>query len=192
MRLPVPTSRLPVSPGADRGLSAREVQERRQRYGGNAILERPRRTLWEVARETAQDAMLWFLVGTAALYGVLGQGTEALVLLLALVPLLGMDAFLHRRTRASTEGLRSRLAEQATVVREGRELRVRADEVVVGELVRVEAGEGFPADGLVVRGEGLQAEESSLTGEAYPVRKHPVRLPLPPGEEPLLAGEYWG
>ncbi len=192
MRLPVPISRLPVPPGTGRGLSSHEVLEHRRRHGSNAILERPRHSAWQVARETARDAMLWFLVGTGGLYLVLGQHAEALTLLLALVPLLGMDAFLHRRTRASTEGLRGRLAEHATVVREGRELRVRADEVVVGDLVRVDAGEGFPADGLVVEGEGLQAEESSLTGEAYPVRKRPVRFPLPPGEEPLVEGEHWG
>ncbi|MGZ3457373.1 MAG: HAD-IC family P-type ATPase, partial [Archangium sp.] len=192
MRLPVPISRLPVPWGSGRGLSSPEVLERRRHYGPNAILERTRRSAWQVARETAQDAMLWFLVGTSGLYLALGERVEALTLLLALGPLLGMDAFLYRRTRASTEGLRSRLAEHATVVREGRELRVRADEVVVGDLVRVESGESFPADGLVVGGEGLQAEEASLTGEAFPVRKRPVPPALRVGDEPLLEAEYWG
>jgi P-type Ca2+ transporter type 2C len=192
MRLPVPTSRLPVPSGPARGLSSSEVEERRRRFGSNALVERPRQGGWALARETAGDPMLWFLVGTAGLHGVLGQVTEAWVLLLALVPLLGMDALLHRRTRASTEGLRGRLAAYATVLREGRTPRVPAEEVVVGDLVRVEAGESFPADGLVVEGEGLQVEESSLTGEAYPVRKHPVVWPLPPGEEPRVEGRHWG
>jgi Ca2+-transporting ATPase len=173
------------------GLSAGEVRERRARYGPNDVLVRPRRSLLHLLRETAGDPMLWFLVGTSALYLAVGERTEGLVLLLAMVPLLGMDAFLHRRTRASTEGLRSRLAAHATVLREGRELRVPADEVVAGDLVRVEAGEHFPADGLILRGEGLQAEESSLTGESLPVRKRPLSR-LPPGDEPAVAGPHWG
>jgi Ca2+-transporting ATPase len=191
MRISVPTSRLPVPLDEARGLAADAVRERRARYGANDILASPRRSFLQALRETAGDPMLWFLVGTSGLYLVLGQRTEGLVLLLAMVPLLGMDAFLHRRTRASTEGLQTRLAARATVLREGREQGVAADEVVVGDLVRVEAGEHFPADGVVLRGEGLQAEESSLTGESLPVRKRPLRH-LAPGDEPAVEGQHWG
>lgn len=192
MRIPVPARRLPaLLLDEGRGLDAREVHERRARYGRNDVLAGPRRSVLEVVRETAGDPMLWFLVGASGLYLVLGERTEGLVLLLAIVPLLGMDAVLHRRTRASTEGLQSRLAEHARVLRDGREQVVPADEVVVGELVRVDAGEHFPADGLVVRGEGLQAEESSLTGESLPVRKRPLSR-LPPGEEPAVEARHWG
>ncbi|QDE90508.1 haloacid dehalogenase [Myxococcus xanthus] len=174
-----------------RGLDTDEVSERRARYGRNAVLAQSHRSWLHVLGETAGDPMLWFLVGTSGLYFVLGARTEGLVLLLAIVPLLGMDGFLHRRTRASTAGLQSRLAARATVLREGREQVVTADELVVGDLARVEAGEHFPADGVVVRGECLQAEESSLTGEALPVRKRPLSR-LPPGAEPAVDGSYWG
>ncbi len=191
MRIPIPVRRLPAPLDDAHGLDADAVRERRARYGPNDVLARPRRSGLAVLRETAGDPMLWFLVGTSALYLVLGERTEGLVLLLAMVPLLGMDAFLHRRTRASTEGLQSRLAAHATVLRDGREQQVPADEVVVGELARVEAGEYFPADGVVLRGDGLQAEESSLTGESLPVRKRPLPR-LPPGEEPAVEGQHWG
>jgi Ca2+-transporting ATPase len=66
--------------------------------------------------------MIWFLAGVSALYGVLGEAAEALVLLAAIAPLVGMDAFLHRRTQVSTQSLKSRLAERATVVRDGASL----------------------------------------------------------------------
>ncbi|WP_163993169.1 cation-translocating P-type ATPase [Pyxidicoccus caerfyrddinensis] len=191
MRLPVPVHRLPCSVDDARGLGASEVQERRARYGRNDVLARPRRSAMQTLRDSAADPMLWFLVATSALYLFLGELSEGLVLLVAIVPLLGMDAFLHHRTRASTEGLQSRLAARATVLRDGREQEVPADEVVVGDLARVEAGGHFPADGLVVRGEGLQAEESSLTGESLPVRKRPLGR-LPPGAEPPVEGAHWG
>ncbi|MCY1022358.1 cation-translocating P-type ATPase [Pyxidicoccus sp. MSG2] len=191
MRLPVPVQRLPCPVDDARGLGASEVRERRARYGPNDVLARPRRSALQTLRDSATDPMLWFLVATSALYLFLGELSEGLVLLVAIVPLLGMDAFLHHRTRASTEGLQSRLAARATVLRDGREQEVAAEDVVVGDLARVEAGGHFPADGLVVRGEGLQAEESSLTGESLPVRKRPLGR-LPPGEEPAVDGAYWG
>ncbi|XXF81422.1 cation-transporting P-type ATPase [Myxococcaceae bacterium GXIMD 01537] len=191
MRIPIPVHRLPAPLDDSRGLDAGEVRERRARYGPNDVLARTHRTALQVLRETVGDPMLWFLVGTSGLYLVLGEHTEGLVLLLAIVPLLGMDAFLHRRTRASTEGLQSRLAARARVLRDGHEQVVPANEVVVGDLVRVDAGEHFPADGLIVRGEGLQAEESSLTGESLPVRKRPLHQ-LPLGAEPAVEARHWG
>jgi len=192
MRLPVPRSRLPEAPDSTDGLREAEVAERRQRYGPNDILEERKHTWTELARDTARDPMIWFLVSTSLLYLFLGQPVEGGTLLAAIVPLAGMDAWLHRRTRASMEGLSHQLAEHAIVLRGGEPRRVEATEVVVGDVVEVAAGEPFPADGLVVAGEGLQTEESSLTGESQPVRKRPLQDELPPGEAPLVEWEYWG
>ena len=81
--------------------------------------------------------MIWFFAGTSALYGIVGQVAEAATLLGAMVPLVLMDVFLHRRTQASTEGLKSRLASRATVVRDGGQIEVPARDVVPGDLVMV-------------------------------------------------------
>ncbi|WP_223637806.1 cation transporting ATPase C-terminal domain-containing protein [Corallococcus sp. EGB] len=174
-----------------RGLGAEEVLARRTHYGRNDVRGRPPRSALQSLREALGDPMLWFLVGTSALYFGLGERVDGAVMLLALVPLLGMDVFLHHRTQASTEGLRGRLAERATVLRDGREDEVPAEDVVPGDLMRVEAGGTFPADGLVVQGLGLQAEESSLPGESLPVRKRLLER-LPPGAEPAVDGVHWG
>jgi Ca2+-transporting ATPase len=191
-RRPVPTARLAGLVPSDRGLTSEEVRQRRDRHGPNAILEAPPDRWRDLARDTLRDPMIWFLAGVSALYGALGEIREALVLLVAIVPLVGMDAFLHRRTQASTEGLRGRLADRATVVRDGREVEVPAVEVVPGDLAVVRASEPFPADGIVVGGADMQADESSLTGEAYPVPKRPLPAPPTDGEEPPVDAEHWG
>ena len=92
-------------------------------------------------------------------------------MLVALAPLLGMDAWLHRRTTASTAGLASRLASSARVLRDGLWHDIASRELVPGDLVEVAPGEYFPADGLLVSGNGLQVDESTLTGESLPVAK---------------------
>ena len=172
------------------GLTAAAARERRATFGPNDIVEVTRNPWQAIVRDTIRDPMIWFLVGTGSLYAALGDHTEALTLFAALVPLAGMDAFLHRRTQASTEGLSSRLAVTATVVRDGRPVTVPAGDVVPGDGAIVTAGQAFPADGVVVAGEDMQADESSLTGEAYPVRKTALRE-LPPGsDEPLVESEH--
>jgi Ca2+-transporting ATPase len=191
-RRAVPFERLRDLLGSQRGLTATEVSGRRERYGRNAIVEVPPARWWELARDTAKDPMLWFLGATSLLYAVVGELGEALILLVALVPLIGMDAFLHWRTQASAEGLRTRLAVRAVVVRDGSRIEVSALELVPGDLAVVVSGEPFPADGLVVAGTELQADESTLTGEAYPVPKRLLPELVGPGDEPLVETLHWG
>jgi Ca2+-transporting ATPase len=191
-RRAVPLDRLHGLPGAESGLTETEAVARRERYGANAIVETPRHRWRDLAADTARDPMLWFLAATGAVYAAVGEVREALTLLVALLPLAGMDAFLHWRSQASTEGLRSRLAERAVVVRDGRRREVSALDLVPGDLVVVPAGEVFPADGLVVAGAGLQADESTLTGEAYPVAKPPWPGPVGPGPTSLVDAAHWG
>ncbi|SMF07980.1 Ca2+-transporting ATPase [Tistlia consotensis] len=187
---PLPADRLADLLASDRGLSEAEAAERRARFGSNDILEAPPGGWRDLLRDTARDPMIWFLVGVALLFALLGDYVEAAVLAAALLPLAGMDAYLHRRTRASTEGLASRLAASATVRRDGGFRVVPARELVPGDLVEVAPAEAFPADGLVVSGAGLQVDESSLTGEAAPMRKRP--LPAEAGLPGEAAAAHWG
>lgn len=191
-RRPVPMTRLRDLLPSERGLTAMEVKERRLRYGANDILEARPHAWRELARDTIKDPMIWFLAGVSALYGIVGEIKESLTLLVAIVPLVGMDAFLHRRTQASTEGLKSRLAERATVVRDGEPVEIPVVELVPGDLALVSPGEMFPSDGIVVAGADLQVDESTLTGEAFPVAKGPISGPPGDGSDPLVDSEHWG
>lgn len=179
-------------PGAERGLTADEVDERRRLYGTNDILN-DRRSGWgDIVRDTARDPMVWFLVATAVLFAALGDHTEAAVLGLALLPIAGMDAYLHRRTQATTESLAGRLASRALVLRQGTIQDIAAVDIVAGDLAIVASGQPFPADGLIVAGANLQADESTLTGEAMPVRKRPFTTPMGAAREATVDGEFWG
>ena len=192
MKRRFPLDRLDGLDSAECGLASEEVVARRNRYGDNRIVETMAGGGRRLARDTLKDPMLWFLFGTSALFGLVGEATEALILLLALIPFLGMDAWLHRRTQASVAGLSSHLASQARVVRDGKPATLDAGRLVVGDLVLLEAGESIPADGLLVSAENLQVEESALTGEAYPVRKTAPREPVRSAGEADVESECWG
>ncbi|MDG4647542.1 cation-transporting P-type ATPase [Roseibacterium sp. SDUM158017] len=173
------------------GLQDAEAEALAAVHGPNAIVAERRAGWLGLARDTLRDPMIWFLVGTALLFVWLGDVAEAAVLAAALLPIVGMDAYLHRRTEASTEGLRARLASTARAIRGGRARDIPATDLVPGDLVVVPAGEWFPADGLILAGEALQADESSLTGEAMPVRKTPVP-PAGRAARGLIDTQHWG
>ncbi len=175
----------------DQGLTTPEAAARRARHGANDVVEVARHPWWTLAGDTARDPMLWFLVTTSALYAGIGEKMEAATLAAAIVPLAAMDAYLHRRTSASTAGLRSRLAARARVVRDGGEVELAASEVVPGDLVIVAPGEFVPADGVIVASEEVQVDESTLTGESVPVRKRALPWPPTSGDEPPVAFEHW-
>lgn len=186
---PVPLERLDGLQSPEHGLTTEEADARRRLYGANDILEAPPDSWRALALETARDPMLWFLVATSILFAFLGDYVEALTLLGALIPLVGMDAYLHRRTQASTRGLASRLASRAKAVRDGALVEMPAWDLVPGDLAVVGAGEPFPADGLLVGGKELQADEAVLTGESLPVRKQVLTLPV--GTDPAVAAVHW-
>lgn len=189
---PVPADRIAdisarLADGAH-GLAAAEVAERRARFGLNAIVDEARSPWRELARETARDPMIWFLIGIGILYALIGEMDQAMILIGAILPLIGMDAWLHRRTRISTQALSGKLASHAQVIRDGMAMVVPAMELVPGDRVRLPAGESIPADGLLVLGEALQADESALTGESVPARKAPLTSALDAAVDTV----HWG
>jgi Ca2+-transporting ATPase len=103
-----------------------------------------------------------------------------------------MDAFLHWRTEASTRSLSTQLAAAATVIRDGSELKLPALEIVPGDLVVVNSGDFFPADGVIVAGKDLQAEESTLTGESLPVNKQMAQLQVTDPDMLAVDDDSWG
>jgi Ca2+-transporting ATPase len=165
---------LPDREQTGRGLTTDEAAARRGRFGANDIIVAPPSNWLSTLSDTLRDPMIWFLVIVSVLFVAIGDYSEAAILAVAVVPLVGMDLYLHRRTQASTQGLASRLASQAAVIRNGNTVTMSAREIVPGDLVEVASGAPFPADGLFVFGNDLQVDESSLTGEAYPVRKQPI------------------
>lgn len=170
----VPLERLDDLGNHAEGLDSARIQRRQQQYGSNRIIEIPATHWWDILRTTLKDPMLWFLLGTSSLFLLVGELTEAIILLIALIPFLGMDAYLHRRTQASLAGLGSCLTTQTTVIRNGQQQRIVATELVPGDLVLLGVGESCPADGLVEYSDNILCDESLLTGEAYPVHKQAI------------------
>lgn len=113
------------------------------------------------------------LAGGAGLSALVGSPFDAALV----VAVIGANAVLggvqrYRTDRALEELVRPEDA-RVTVIRGGREVQLRASDLVCGDLVRLRAGEVVPADGRIVEAEALEVDEASLTGESLPVAKGP-------------------
>lgn len=166
-----------VDAAAEHGLTGAEAATQRQRFGGNNIIEEQGGGWFRILLDASKDPMAWLLVTTALLFAWTGDRFEAMIMVLALLPILAMDAFLHRRTSVSTQALASQLSAHAVVLRDGSHQTIAAVDLVPGDVAILKPGQFFPADGVLTGGADVQIDESSLTGEAMPVRKHPAVIP---------------
>lgn len=185
-------SRIKNSLSPDWNLDTVEINARQSQYGFNDIIENPGNRWLELVIDTAKDPMIWFLIVTSLLFAILKNYNQSLILFLATIPLIGMDAFLHWRTQASTQTLSNRLATTATVIRNNTTTTIPARELVPGDLVIVPTGMPFPADGILVESHSVQVDESSLTGESFPIKKESTNSLSEHNSLPPIDNQYWG
>jgi P-type Ca2+ transporter type 2C len=163
--------------GTLKGLSPAEVAAARAVYGPNVVAA-PRRlpafVAWAVRIVT--DPMAVLLVVAAVTYGALGDRSDAIVSAIALLPVVAVGIILEGRSDAALERLRELTAPQARVIREGREVEIRAEDVVPGDLLVVREGDVVAADGVLLEGR-VAIDESALTGESMPVERMPGAEP---------------
>ena len=149
------------------GLTAVEAQ-RRLRQRGSRVSTRSSRSYGSifVANTFTVFNLILALFGAATL--IFGNAKDALFLGV-LVANVAIGTFQEVRAKRALDKLAALVAPRATVVRDGSPREVPVDEVVVGDLVRVMAGDQVVADGTLVDSEGLALDESNLTGESEPV-----------------------
>lgn len=188
----LPTTRIKNKLDHEHGLTHEDVKQLREKYGSNDIIDEEPHHWIQLIKDTLLDPMIWFLFIASFLFFLLHKYPDAIVLLIAVVPIGGMDAFLHWRTQVSTQALSSRLITHARVIRDGKEVVIPSRELVPDDLLIVRAGDYFAADGVVVAANNLQVDESSLTGETYPVTKEKLKTLSNHGADILVDYVHWG
>jgi Ca2+-transporting ATPase len=172
-------------PHDPRGLSEQEAAARLAQDGPNEIPSLGRRSFWRVAFDIVSEPMFALLLGSAAVYFVLGQLTEAIALALFATFSVSIALVQEIRSEGVLAALRNMASPRALVVRDGMRKRIAGREVVRGDIVLLAEGDRVPADIWLIEGSELLADESLLTGESASVRKHAA-----PHQEPrsLAAG----
>lgn len=157
--------------GADRGLTHAEVEAARALFGPNELPRPARRDITRIVRETLREPMFLLLLGAAGLYLVLGDIGEGLFLLLGALASIGLVIFQEARSERALAALRDLAQPQARVLRDGAERLVPSRELVPDDIMLLGEGDRIAADALLVGGDVLSVDESTLTGESAPVSK---------------------
>jgi Ca2+-transporting ATPase len=160
---------LGTSPGS--GLTGAEAARRLGHVGANEIGDVPERSLWRLAVDQFESLVVLLLLAAAAVAWALGDRLEALAILAALLLNAAIGFGTEWRARTSLARLRDLTVPHALVRRDGMVLRVRAADLVPGDLVLLEAGAHVPADARLVESAALRLDEAALTGESVPVGK---------------------
>jgi len=153
------------------GLSASDATDRLARDGYNELPSAKPRSPWAIAWEVVREPMFALLIGASAIYLVLGDIREALVLFASVFVVMGITFYQERKTERALEALRELASPRAKVLRDGEWRSLPGREVVRDDIVLVKEGDRVPADALLLDGNNLMADESLLTGESVPVRK---------------------
>ncbi|MGI9216366.1 MAG: cation-translocating P-type ATPase, partial [Hydrogenophaga sp.] len=167
------------------GLTAAQAAQRLADEGPNALPGGQRRGLLSIARDTAREPMFLLLLTAATLYLLLGDWREGLTLMGFVVITLGLTLYQEGKTERAIEALRDLTSPRALVVRDGVAQRVAGVDVVRGDLLQLSEGDRVPADALLLSADGVQADESLLTGEPVPVGKRaalPADAATPDGQ----------
>jgi len=153
------------------GLSEKEAQLRLLTEGPNELPHGGRRSVVKIIGEVIREPMLALLIAGGVIYMLLGDRTEAAMLLAFAWLSVIITVVQEARTERVLETLRDLTSPRALVIRDGVRQRIAGREVVRGDIVILGEGDRAPADASLVESSHLQADESLLTGESVPVSK---------------------
>jgi Mg2+-importing ATPase len=159
------------------GLDAAEAARRLAADGPNLLAAARTATPWHLLGRQFSSPLVLILVAGAAISTLLREWIDAATILLIVAASAGLGFVQELRASAVMARLRGRLALEACAWRDGRLQRVPARELVAGDVIELSAGNLVPADGLLLEARDFLVDESSLTGESFPVEKQPGRVP---------------
>jgi Mg2+-importing ATPase len=163
-----------------KGLSCEEAAERIETYGYNEFTKRKKKTIIFEFFSHLSNPLLIILLFAGIISGVLGETINSAIILSIVVISIGLDLFQESKAEKAAELLKSKVATTATVVRDGLKKEVKLSEIVPGDIILLSAGDIIPADARIINAKDLFINQSSLTGESFPVEKI-VNPPSPIG-----------
>ena len=166
------------------GLSSQEVASRLEKYGANTLQEGKKKSLLEKFVDQFKDFMILVLLVAAVVSMFAHSGepdpTDAVIILAVVLLNAILGVFQESKAEEAIEALKKMASPVASVLRDGHVEHVKGEDIVVGDVVILEAGDVVPADMRLFEVNTVKIEESALTGESVPVDKD---LVIPTGDE---------
>ena len=176
------------------GLTEQEAQRRLEENGKNKLAAPPGKSLFQRFLEQLTDPMIIILLAAAAISGVLavveGESFADVIIILAVVIINAvLGVYQESKAEKAIEALQEMSAATSKVLRDGKIVSIHSEDLVVGDIVLLEAGDAVPADGRLIQNASLKIEEAALTGESVPVTKFIETINLAEGTNDVPLGD---
>ena len=175
------------------GLSSSEAGRRLERYGKNKLKEGKKESLLKRFLDELADPMIIILIVAAVISGITafyeGESFADVIIIMAVVIINAVLGVVQEsKAEAAIAALQEIAAATSKVLRDGKMVTLKSEDLVPGDIVILEAGDSVPADGRIIESASMKIEEAALTGESVPVNKIMNLLNLE-GEKDIPLGD---
>lgn len=161
---------------SESGLSDREAIRRLKEQGSNELKDTGGKGPWSILWEQFTSTMIVILIVAAVVSALLGDYEDSVAIAVIVILNAALGFGQEYRAEKAMAALKRMSAPNVRVRREGHVREIPSSELVIGDVVLLEAGNLIPADGRLLEGANLQVQESALTGESEPVEKDPAAV----------------
>ena len=178
----------------ENGLTENEAAKRLEENGKNKLDAAKGKSLIRRFFEQMTDPMIIILLCAALVSGVLAvvqdeSFADVIIIMAVVIVNAVLGVYQESKAEKAIEALQEMSAATSKVLRDGKLLTVHSEDLVIGDIVMLEAGDAVPADGRILESASLKVEEAALTGESVPVTKFIDMIHLGDGEKDVPLGD---
>lgn len=153
------------------GLSSKAAEELLSKNGKNKLIAKKKKTLLELFLSQINDVMIYILIAAALISALVGEVSDSIIIVIVILINAIIGVVQENKAEKALEALKSLSTPKALVKRDGKILEIPSEDVVLGDLVIVDAGRYIPADLRLIESINLKVDESAFTGESLPAEK---------------------
>lgn len=154
------------------GLTSQEAKIRLERDGENKLNSKKKKTMLALFLSQLKDVMIYILIGAAIISGVMGEISDSIIILIVIFINAIIGVVQESKAEKALDALKELSTPKALVKRDGLIKEIPSEEVVVGDIIVIDAGRYIPADLRLIESVNLKIEESAFTGESVPAEKN--------------------
>ncbi|MCR1950695.1 calcium-translocating P-type ATPase, PMCA-type [Clostridium sp. DSM 100503] len=154
------------------GLSSSEAKARLEKNGLNKLQWKKKKSTFQLFLSQINDAMIYILIVAAIISAIVGEVSDAIIILIVIFVNAIIGVIQESKAEKALEALKNMSTPKALVKRDGSIIEIPSEEVVVGDIVIIDAGRYIPADLRLIESANLKIEESAFTGESVPAEKN--------------------
>ncbi|MBW2965440.1 calcium-translocating P-type ATPase, SERCA-type, partial [Candidatus Woesearchaeota archaeon] len=149
---------------SENGLSSAEAKRRLDKYGPNELKKAEGTPWWKMLLGQFNSPLIWILLAAVVVSIAIGEVIDALVIGIILVINAVLGFLQEFKAEKAIDALKKMAGLKAVVIRDGKEVKIDASEVVPGDIILIETGEKVPADARIIEASNLETQEAALTG----------------------------